>query len=234
MYAASRKNAPCAMLTVRISPKMRVKPEATTNSRPANVSPSSSVTANCPGSSIAAPADVSAVHDRSARNRTHTTANVMTTPTRINGSLRTRRSCVGVSRKAPSLSRGTSSVTTSDVDDTEPPPPKITVVIVVGATKGPRERRLMVRRRGSERTTRRAGCGSRERRRRAVASVRVRTCSFIRMLLTWFLTVNTLRLSALAISAFVLPSAMQPREFPLARRQRRATRRRRRDRGAIV
>ena len=50
MYAASRNSAPWAMLTVRISPKISVKPEATTNIRPAKVSPSSSVITNSPGS----------------------------------------------------------------------------------------------------------------------------------------------------------------------------------------
>ena len=42
----------------------------------------------------------------------------------------------------------------------------------------------------------------------AAASVRDWACSFIKMLLTWFLTVNTLRLRASAISAFVRPSAI--------------------------
>ena len=46
------------MFTVRINPKMSVKPEATMKYRPAEVSPSRSVTTNSPGSSIAAPADV--------------------------------------------------------------------------------------------------------------------------------------------------------------------------------
>ena len=41
----------------------------------------------------------------------------------------------------------------------------------------------------------------------AAASVRDRTCSFIKMLLTWFLTVNRLSSSALAISAFERPFA---------------------------
>ena len=47
------------MLTVRISPKISVKPEATMKYSPAEVNPSSRVTTNSPGSSMAAPADVS-------------------------------------------------------------------------------------------------------------------------------------------------------------------------------
>ena len=47
------------MFTVRISPKISVKPEATMKYSPAEVNPSRRVTTNSPGSSMAAPADVS-------------------------------------------------------------------------------------------------------------------------------------------------------------------------------
>ena len=43
------------MLTTRISPKISEKPLATMKSRPANVSPSSTVAMNAPGSSMAEP-----------------------------------------------------------------------------------------------------------------------------------------------------------------------------------
>ena len=43
------------MLTTRISPKMSEKPLATMKSRPANVSPSSTVATKAPGSSNAEP-----------------------------------------------------------------------------------------------------------------------------------------------------------------------------------
>ena len=62
------------MLTVRIRPNTSVNPDATTNSKPANVSPSSSVTMNSPGSSIAAPAEVPW-----ANTSTHSAASTPTT-----------------------------------------------------------------------------------------------------------------------------------------------------------
>ena len=46
------------MFTVRINPKMRVNPEATTKNNPATVIPSRRVTRNSPGSSTAGPAEV--------------------------------------------------------------------------------------------------------------------------------------------------------------------------------
>ena len=73
-YAERRNSEPCTMLTVRIRPKTSVNPEATTNSSPAKVSPSSSVTMNSPGSSIAAPADVPR-----ANTSTHRSTNPPTT-----------------------------------------------------------------------------------------------------------------------------------------------------------
>jgi hypothetical protein len=82
---ASRKSEPCAMFTVRIRPKMSVKPEATTNSRPANVMPSSSVTANLPGSLTAGSAGVP-----SARTSTQSNASRSNPYTTSAGSRRTR------------------------------------------------------------------------------------------------------------------------------------------------
>ena len=73
-YAESRNSEPCTMLTVRIRPKTSVNPDATTNSSPAKVSPSSRVTMNSPGSSIAAPADVPR-----AKTSTHRSTNPPTT-----------------------------------------------------------------------------------------------------------------------------------------------------------
>ena len=64
MYAASRNSAPWAMLTVRISPKISVNPEATMKYKPAAVSPSRRVTTNSPGSLTADPAGVSWANKR--------------------------------------------------------------------------------------------------------------------------------------------------------------------------
>ena len=50
----------------------------------------------------------------------------------------------------------------------------------------------------------------------AVASVRDRTCSFIRMLLTWFLTVNTLRSSVLGDLGVGAPFGQQLGDLGLA------------------
>ena len=55
---------------------------------------------------------------------------------------------------------------------------------------------------------------------KAAASVRDRTCSFIKMLLTWLLTVNRLSSSALAISALSAPFSQQLGDIGLAWCQR--------------
>ena len=76
------------MLTVRIRPKIRVNPDATTNSSPAKVTPSSSVTTNSPGSRMAGPAEVlrarTKTHRAAAATGTHTAARA-THPGSTNG-----------------------------------------------------------------------------------------------------------------------------------------------------
>ena len=71
------------MLTVRISPKISVNPDATTNINPAKVMPSSKVTKNSPGSSIAAADGVP-----EAKKSTQLTANTIGTATAMAGSRR--------------------------------------------------------------------------------------------------------------------------------------------------
>ena len=83
MYAARRNSEPWAMLTVRIKPKISVKPEATTNISPANVTPSSSVITKSPGSATADPDDVPV-----AKNSTQLTTNTIGRPTTMAGSRR--------------------------------------------------------------------------------------------------------------------------------------------------
>ena len=71
------------MLTVRISPKISVNPDATTNIRPAKVTPSSRVTTNSPGSETAEPEGVPV-----AKNNTQQTTNTIGRPTAMAGSRR--------------------------------------------------------------------------------------------------------------------------------------------------
>ena len=73
------------MLTVRIKPKISVKPDATTNIRPAKVTPSSSVITKSPGSDTAEPEDVPV-----AKNSTQLTTNTISRPTAMAGSRRVR------------------------------------------------------------------------------------------------------------------------------------------------
>ena len=232
MYAARRNSAPWAMLTVRIRPKINVNPDATTNIRPAKVIPSRRVTTNSPGSSIAAPDGVPV-----AKNNTQQSTNTIGMPTAMAGSrclhvagIQFPLWCDHPCRSSQATVRTVQSEVqcrTSDIarfvgggpNELDRTQSRLagsyfpSAFDPAGTYTGRQPSNVMPSRHRWARNgpywpisvpamQNQSGL-----RMNAAASVRDRTCSFIKMLLTWFLTVNRLRSRTLAISAFDRPFA---------------------------